>query len=231
MKLISKKILMMISTLSLLSLSGCFTLFIKEPKNPSLLEVKKQYEEDYNAREVYVGDSRIIIYIDVNKNDERYKKFIADKHNRDNKIRNHLTLVNKATRKKCNLDEMFSTWYNKNDEYNRGSKIKKYARCIGARIEQGYVRTQEINEHMYVMHELTRLPNSDYGQNYRIHGTGIVEPEITNPIIFANTKTRRIMSSTENSKIKFKYIELQIKAWRDQLDKYNVPYHVNMNLL
>lgn len=212
---------------SMVIMNGCSI----GPKNPSIVEVRENHYSDYRAIETYIGDSDIIIYIDVNKNDKRFKKFLSDKIELDKAISKYLKTVDYKTRKKCKVDDLLSSWYNPEDEYRRGNKLKKYSNCSGARINDGFLRTEEVNDHIYVLSEYHQEPYSDQGQNYFLFTTGIIIPKINNPIIFAATEIRRSVNLVKEQGMNNKYLEAQVKAWSEQLDKYNIPYHVNMELI
>ena len=79
---------------SMVIMSGCSI----GPKNPSIVEeVSENHYSDYRAVETYIGDNDIIIYIDVNKNDERFKKFMSDKIELDKVMGTYLTTVDYKT--------------------------------------------------------------------------------------------------------------------------------------
>lgn len=212
---------------SMVIMSGCSM----GPKNPSIVEVRENHYSDYRAIETYIGDSDIIIYIDVNKNDEHFKKFMSDKIELDKVMGKYLRTVDYKTRKKCRACDLLSSWYNPEDEYRRGNKLKKYSKCSGARIDNGFLRTKEVNNYVYVISEFHQEPNSDQGQNYFLFTTGIIKPKAVNPIIFAATEIRRSVNFGKEQDMNKRYLVAQVKAWSEQLDKYNVPYHVNMELI
>jgi len=212
---------------SIAIMSGCSM----GPNNPSLVEVRENYRSDYHAVETYIGDRDIIIYIDVNKHDKHFKKFMSEKIEQDKVMGNYIRTVNLNTRQKCRADRLLSSWYNQEDEYRGGNKLQKYGNCIGARINNGFLRTEEVNDHIYVLSEYHQEPYSDQGQNYFLFTTGIIIPKIKNPIIFAATEIRRSVNWGKEQGMNNKYLEAQVKAWSEQLDKYNIPYHVNMELI
>ncbi len=211
--------------LVLILLNGCSI------KNLSVIEVSELHKKDFGAVPIKLGDKSIVIYIDVNKNDSRYQKFLKDMHNLmfTNAKKPGVKIIDEHSRIKCSseLGSMFSGFYNADSEYRETPKIQQYTTCINARAKNNVIVVYEINNYVSVATYIERLSNSDYGQNYQLNIWGVVEPDKENPVLFADTKTRRNHDFQKHDA----YVKKIMTYWVLHLAKYNVPYHINKDVL
>jgi hypothetical protein len=139
--------------------------------------------------------------------------------------------------RKCRPSQLLSPFYNEDDEYRRGDKIIRLAKCLKTNYLPSHVYgkyyTTSICLNYYDKHVNTtlifrRIGNSDYGQNFLFFINGYIIPDKNKPVYIFKGDMRRYWEGSKKYKETIKNMAKKQKETIERvLKEYKIPYHIN----